>query len=175
MGVTIYRSFTPQVHPTAYVHPSAELLGEVFVGEETSVWPTCVLRGDNGAITFGARTSFQDGSVAHATVGVSKTTIGDECTIGHRVIVHGCTVGNHCLIGMGSILLDGAEVGDWSFVAAGSLITPGKKFEPRSFIVGSPAKRVREVTDREVEMITHSTKVYLDLCRTYRAGAARSG
>lgn len=168
-----YQSFEPKVHPTAYVHPAASLIGEVEIGEEASVWPSCVLRGDNGAITLGARTSFQDGSIAHATLGQSKTSVGIECTVGHRVVLHGCTVGNHCLVGIGSVLLDGVELGDWCFVGAGSLLTPGRKFPPRSFILGSPGKAVREVSAKETEWIVHSWKVYQDLCRTYRAQGIR--
>ena len=166
-----YQAFEPKVHPLAYVHPSAQLIGEVEIAEEASVWPTCVLRGDNGAIRIGARTSFQDGSIAHATLGQSKTTIGEECTVGHRVVLHGCTVGSHCLIGIGAIVLDGAELGDWCFLGAGALVTPNRKFPPKSFILGSPAKVVREVSAKELEWIEHSTKVYLDLCRSYRAKA----
>jgi carbonic anhydrase/acetyltransferase-like protein (isoleucine patch superfamily) len=169
MGIVHHQGLKPKIHPLAYVHPAAELLGDVEVGEEASIWPTTVLRGDNGWIRIGARTSVQDGTICHATVGVSNTTIGVECTIGHRVVLHGCTVGDHCLIGIGSTLLDNVEIGDWSFVAAGSLITPGKKFEPRSFILGSPAKRIRAVTDKEIEWIKHSVEVYVGLTRSYRS------
>lgn len=169
MGTTRYDGMTPKVHPLAYVHPAAELLGDVEVGEETSLWPTAVLRGDNGWVRIGARTSIQDGVVCHGTLDQSNTTVGDQCTVGHRAILHGCTVGSNCLVGMGSILLDHVEIGDWSFVAAGSLIPPGRKFPPRSFILGSPAKRVREVSQKELEWITHSWGVYQMLTRKYRA------
>ena len=168
MAIESYGGMNPQVHPLAFVHASAQLLGDVSVAEEASVWPTAVLRGDNGWIRFGARTNFQDGAVAHATLAASNTTVGEECTIGHRAILHGCTVGNHCLVGMGSILLDNCELGDWCFVGAGSLITPGKRFEAGSFILGSPAKRVREIKESEREWITHSCAVYLELARAYR-------
>ncbi len=173
MGIETYDGFTPKIHPTAFVHSSAQLLGEVELAEETSVWPTSVMRGDNGFIKLGARSNFQDGSVAHATLGASNTTVGSDCTIGHRVIIHGCTIGNACLIGMGSILLDNAELGDWCFVAAGSLITPRKKYEPRSFIAGSPAKRIREVKPEEMTMITHAAAVYRELAAKYRAQQQR--
>jgi carbonic anhydrase/acetyltransferase-like protein (isoleucine patch superfamily) len=163
-----YQQHTPKVHALAYVHPSAQLIGEIEIAEEASVWPTCVLRGDNGAIRIGPRTSFQDGSIAHATLGMSSTTIGAQCTIGHRVVLHGCQVGDNCLIGIGSTLLDGVEIGDGSFVAAGTLLTPGKKFPPRSFIMGTPGKLIREVTAKETEWISHSWNVYLELCRQYR-------
>ena len=164
-----YKGCEPKVDPTAYIHPNASLIGEVTLKAEVSVWPSAVLRGDNGSITLGERTNFQDGAVAHSTLDMSTTSIGDECTIGHRAIIHGCKVGNSCLVGMGSILLDGAELGDWCFVGAGSLITPNRKFPPKSFIIGSPAKAVREVSSKDMEWIVHSWKVYLDLCRTYRA------
>jgi carbonic anhydrase/acetyltransferase-like protein (isoleucine patch superfamily) len=170
MAIDSYDGCTPKVHPLAFVHASAQLLGDVEVGEEASVWPTAVLRGDNGWIRFGARTNFQDGAVAHATLGTSNTTVGEECTIGHRTILHGCTVGSHCLVGMGSILLDGVELGDWCFVAAGSLLTPNRKFEAGSFILGSPAKRIRALKPAEKEWIAHSTAVYLELTRKYRRG-----
>lgn len=135
-----------------------------------SVWPTSVLRGDCGAIRIGARSNVQDGTICHATQGYSTTTVGVECTIGHRVTLHGATVGDRCLVGMGSILLDGVELGAECFVAAGSLIPPGKKFEARSFLVGSPAKRVREVSAKDLESIAHAWKTYLELMRGYREG-----
>lgn len=165
-----FRELTPRLHATAWVHPSAQLLGDVELGEDSNVWPLTVLRGDCGTIRIGARTNVQDGTVAHATAGFSETTIGADCTIGHRVILHGCTVGDRCLIGMGSVLLDGCVIGEGSFVAAGSLVTPGKVFEPGSFIVGSPAKRVREVREGDLVMIENACKVYLELVRGYREG-----
>jgi carbonic anhydrase/acetyltransferase-like protein (isoleucine patch superfamily) len=170
VAIQSLQSFVPRVHPLAYVHPSAQLIGDVELGEEASVWPTAVMRGDNGRIALGTRSNFQDGAVAHATVGVSTTTIGTECTIGHRAVLHGCTVGNSCLVGIGATVLDGAELGDWCFVAAGSLIAPNRKFPPKSFILGSPGKVVREVTAKDMEWIVHSWRVYQDLARQYRGG-----
>jgi gamma-carbonic anhydrase len=145
-------------------------MGDVVVHEGASIWPTCVLRGDCGTITIGANSNLQDGTIAHATGGVSVTTVGVGCTIGHRVILHGCTIGDHCLIGMGSIVLDNAVLGESCFVAAGALIPPGKVFEPRSFILGSPAKRVREVTAKDLEAIAQGARVYLELMRAQRGG-----
>lgn len=170
MASYAFGALTPRIHPTAYVHPAVELLGEVVLAEEVSVWPTSVLRGDCGSVTIGARTNIQDGSIAHATGGVSQVEVGQECTIGHRVTLHGCRVGDHCLVGMSSTLLDNVTLGEWCFVAAGSLLPPGKVYEPRSFILGSPAKRVREVSPKELEAIAHAWQVYRDLARTYRAG-----
>jgi carbonic anhydrase/acetyltransferase-like protein (isoleucine patch superfamily) len=174
MTIDSFSGLAPQVHPRAWVHPSAQLLGQVVVHEEASVWPTCVLRGDVGQITIGARSNVQDGTIAHATFGVSVTEVGVETTIGHRVVLHGCRVGDHCLVGMSSTLLDNARLGEWCFVAAGSLLTPGRVFEPRSFILGSPARRVREVNARELEAIDHGWRVYLELMQAHRDPSAPS-
>lgn len=168
MSSEAFEGLSPIVHPTAFVHASACLLGDVKLEEDVSVWPTAVLRGDCGAIRVGARSNIQDGSVLHATTDFSQTHLGVECTIGHRVVLHGCTIGARCLVGMGSVLLDGVELGDECFVAAGSLVTPGKKFEARSFLVGSPAKRVRAVTERELSAIENGWKSYLRLKQGYR-------
>jgi carbonic anhydrase/acetyltransferase-like protein (isoleucine patch superfamily) len=159
---------TPRIHPGAWVHTSAVVVGDVVLHDGASIWPTTVLRGDCGTITIGANTNVQDGSIAHATGGVSVTTVGTGCTIGHRVILHGCTVGDQCLVGMGSTVLDNAQLGDFSFVAAGSLVPPGRVFEPRSFIMGTPAKRVREVTAKDLEAIDQGARVYLELMRRHR-------
>ncbi|MFO0597399.1 MAG: gamma carbonic anhydrase family protein [Myxococcaceae bacterium] len=171
--IEAFGALSPRVHQRAWVHPSAQLLGDVVLEEDVSVWPTSVLRGDCGTIHIKARTNVQDGTVCHATSGVSTTTVGVECTIGHRVILHGCTIGDRCLVGMGSILLDGVELGDHCFVAAGALVPPGKKFEPYSFLVGSPAKRVRAVTEKDLAAIDHAWKTYRELTRGYSAASSR--
>lgn len=161
-------SLTPVVHPGAFVHPGAWVLADVHLAEDASVWPGCVLRGDSGRITVGARTNLQDGTICHATTGQSVTTIGADCTVGHRVTLHGCTVGNHCLVGIGATLLDGVVLGDGCFVAAGALIPPGKVFEPGSFILGTPGKRIRAVTEDERAVIERSAKHYVQLARQHR-------
>ena len=102
MAIATWQGHIPRIHPSAWIHGSAQVIGEVELAEDVSVWPTCVMRGDNGHIKLGARTNFQDGSIAHATLGLSNTTVGIECTIGHRAVLHGCTVGDHCLIGIGA-------------------------------------------------------------------------
>ena len=170
MPIENFERYAPRVHPDAFVHAGAWVIGEVEIAERATVWPGAVLRGDHGAIRIGARTSIQDGTVAHATVADSTTEVGEECTVGHRVILHGCRIGARCLIGMGSILLDHVEVGDECFVGAGSLLTGQKKFPPRSFILGSPARRVREVTTDEIEWIVLSCKSYQELAHRYLAG-----
>src|SRR5688572_19129022 len=106
-----YKQHVPDLHPEAYVHEDATLIGDVHVGAEASIWPGAVLRGDDGTIRIGARTSVQDGSVIHTTKGLSRTTVGERCTVGHNVILHGCTVEDECLIGMGAILLDNCVIG----------------------------------------------------------------
>lgn len=161
-------ALAPAVSPSAFVHPGAWVLGEVVLGDEVSVWPASVLRGDVGRISVGARTNLQDGTIAHATSGVSVTTLGEECTVGHRVTLHGCTVGNRCLVGMGSTLMDNVVLGDECFVAAGTLIPPGKTFPARSFILGMPGKRVREVSAEELEAIAKGWRGYVGLAKRHR-------
>lgn len=168
MPIETFENFTPRIHPEAFLHAGAHVLGDVEVGPDSTLWPAVVLRGDQGAIRIGARTSIQDGSIAHSTFDVSQTRVGDECTIGHRVILHGCIIGARCLVGMGSTLLDNVQLGDDCFVGANSLLTPGKVFPPRSFILGSPARRIREISPAELKWIEHSWKTYQDLGRRYR-------
>lgn len=170
MPIETFENQTPRVHPRALVHPTAHLIGDVDIGEETYVLPMVVMRGDSGAIRIGARTSIQDGSVLHATTGVSTTSVGAKCTVGHRVILHGCKVGNLCLVGMGSVVMDNAELGDSCFLAAGSLVPPGKVYPPRSFILGSPARRQRDITETEQQVMELSWQSYVALLHRYRAG-----
>ncbi len=119
-----YRGYVPQIAATAYVDPQAVVIGDVVIGEHTSVWPCAVMRGDMDSIRIGARCSIQDGSVVHVQANEYEAHVGDDVTVGHRVILHGCTVGSRCLIGMGSIILNGAKIGDGCIIAAGALI-PG--------------------------------------------------
>jgi carbonic anhydrase/acetyltransferase-like protein (isoleucine patch superfamily) len=158
----------PQVHEAAFADRSAQISGDVKIGAESSVWPLCVLRGDVSPIVIGKQTNLQDGTIIHATGGISSVHVGDRCTIGHRAILHGCTVGNDCLVGMGAILLDNVIVGDGCFVAAGALIPPGKTFQPGSFIMGAPAKRVRLAGDKERMVIDASWRVYVELMQLHR-------
>jgi carbonic anhydrase/acetyltransferase-like protein (isoleucine patch superfamily) len=144
-----FRGIVPTVDPSAYVDLSAQVIGDVHIGAESSVWMNVVIRGDVHWIRVGARTNVQDGTVVHVQGGTHPTTIGDEVTIGHGAIVHGCTIADRCLIGMGAILLNGVKVGSESIVAAGSLVPEGFVVPPRSLVMGSPAKVRRELTEAE--------------------------
>jgi carbonic anhydrase/acetyltransferase-like protein (isoleucine patch superfamily) len=148
-----YQGIVPTVDPSAYVDPSAQVIGDVHVGPESSVWMNVVIRGDVHWIRIGARTNVQDGTVIHGQTGTHPVTIGDEVTIGHGAIVHGCTIEDRCLIGMGAILLNGVRVGSESIVAAGSLLVEGFVVPPRSLVMGSPARIRRSLSNDEVESI----------------------
>ncbi|MBM9615060.1 gamma carbonic anhydrase family protein [Desulfobulbus rhabdoformis] len=171
-----YRDYQPQVGKGGWVAPNATLIGDVELGEDVSLWFGVIVRGDVHRIRIGARTNIQDLCLLHITQheGAQRndsdghpTIIGSECTVGHRVILHGCTVGDCCLIGMGAILLDGVEIGRESIVGAGSVVTPGKKFPPRSLIMGTPAKVVREISDEQVQDFHASWKRYVALKNEY--------
>jgi carbonic anhydrase/acetyltransferase-like protein (isoleucine patch superfamily) len=148
-----FRGVVPTVDLTAYVDLSAQLIGDVHIGAESSIWMNVVIRGDVHRIRIGARTNVQDGTVVHVQGGTHPTTIGDEVTIGHGAIVHGCTIEDRCLIGMGAILLNGVKVGSDSIVAAGSLVPEGLVVPPRSLVMGNPAKLRRELTDADAAAI----------------------
>jgi len=156
-----FRGILPTVDPSAYLDQSAQVIGDVQIGPESSVWMNVVIRGDANAIRIGARTNVQDGTVVHVQAGTHPTTIGDEVTIGHGAIVHGCTVEDRCLIGMGAILLNGVSVGTESIVAAGSLLPENFQVPPRSLVMGSPAKVRRSLVDAEVGRIRRFAENYV--------------
>ena len=149
MSISAFGDKIPIFSQMAFVHPDATIIGDVVLGDGANVWPGAVLRGDVERIELAARASFQDNSVAHSDPGF-PVYIGPDCIVGHGVIVHGAVVGGRCLIGMGSTLLNGCEIGAESIVGANSLVTQGKEFPPRSLIMGSPAKVVREITDEDL-------------------------
>jgi len=165
-----YLGRTPTIDPTAWVHPRATLIGDVLIGPEATVWPNATLRGDDGRVVIGARTSIQDGVVIHATEDRSFTAIGDQVTVGHNSTVHGARVADNCIIGMGSILLDNASIGEFCLIGAGTLITQNKQIPPYSLVLGSPGRVVRRVTDEELAWIAYSWHRYVEQCRIYRAG-----
>jgi carbonic anhydrase/acetyltransferase-like protein (isoleucine patch superfamily) len=154
----------PRVHPTAYIDSSAQVIGDVEIGEESSVWMAVVIRGDVNLIRIGRRSNVQDGTVVHAMKDTHATTIGDHVTVGHAALIHGCTVEDRCLIGMGTILLNGARIGAGSIVAAGTLVVEGMEVPPHSLVMGSPGKVKRALTDAEIAEI----QLYADRYVAYR-------
>ena len=158
----------PTVDPTAWVHPSAVVIGRVTLGRRVSIWPGAVLRGDILEIEVGDESNIQDLCVAHTSHGVAPVKIGRRVVVGHRVILHGVKIGDQALIGMGAILLDGSEVGAGAIVAAGALVTEGMKIPPGNLAVGIPAKVVRQVTEAETQRIREGAKQYLDLLAVYK-------
>lgn len=165
-----YRSLTPRVHATAFVADSAHVIGDVELQEDTSVWFCSVLRADVNVIRIGRGTNIQDGTVMHANRGGQPTILGDFVTVGHAARLHGCRIADHCLIGVGAIVLDGAEVGEESLVAAGSLVAPGTKIPPRSFVMGTPAKVRRAVDEADLDLIRRSARNYIELKNEYGSG-----
>ena len=154
---------------TAFIHPAAHVLGKVTLGARVSVWPTAVLRADSDTITIGDDSNVQDGTIIHVDPGV-RTTIGRRVAIGHRAIIHGSTIEDDCLIGMGAILLNGVHVGTGSIIAAGAVCTEGMQIPPNSLVMGIPGKVRREVTDAERERIAHTVNSYLELQERHRRG-----
>jgi carbonic anhydrase/acetyltransferase-like protein (isoleucine patch superfamily) len=173
MNIRSYRSWTPTLGARVYVDPAAVVIGRVTIGDDSSIWPGAVLRGDVHSITVGARTSIQDGSVLHVThegpyaPAGRALIIGSDVTVGHRVTLHACTVGDSCLIGMGSILLDNVVTEDFVMVGAGSVVPPGKRLERYGLYVGSPARRVRELKESEIEFLSYSAAHYIKVKDEY--------
>ena len=163
-----YHGCMPQIDPSAYIQDSAQIIGDVHVGAQSSIWFNVVVRGDVHHIRIGARTNIQDNSTLHVTRGRWPTQVGDEVTVGHAVILHGCRVGNRCLIGMGAIVMDGAEIGDDCLVAAGSLVTPGTKIAPGHLVVGHPAGATRPLRPDELAYLRQSAANYVAHAAGYR-------
>jgi carbonic anhydrase/acetyltransferase-like protein (isoleucine patch superfamily) len=158
---------TPRVHPTVFIADDAFVIGDVEIGEDSSVWFGSVIRGDVNYIRIGARTNIQDHTVIHVNSGTHPTILEAEITVGHRVTLHGCYVESGSLIGIGSILLDGVRIGRESLIAAGSLVTPNTQIPPRSMVMGAPARVRRELTDDEIEHLRHSWQHYVELKNQY--------
>jgi gamma-carbonic anhydrase len=164
----------PNIHPSAYIADSADIIGDVIVGKESSVWFNCVVRGDVFYIRIGERTNVQDGTVIHVSNGRHATILEDHVSIGHNVTLHGCYVEQFCLIGIGSVVMDDVRVGERSLVAAGSLLTPGTKIPPRSLVMGSPATVRRALRDEEANNLDYYWKNYVELSRIYKAAPGGS-
>ncbi len=169
-----YRGQLPRVHPTAFIDSSAQVIGDVEIGEDSSIWMNAVVRGDVHWIRIGARSNVQDGTIVHVMIGTHPTTIGDDVTIGHGAIVHGCTLQDRILVGMGAIILNGGVVGSDSIVAAGTLLTEGTQVPPRSLVMGSPGKVRRELSDEDVASIRTYADRYVGYRLDYMNAAAGS-
>jgi carbonic anhydrase/acetyltransferase-like protein (isoleucine patch superfamily) len=159
----------PDIHPTAFVAPTAVIMGDVTLGEESSVWYTAVLRGDMAPIRIGARTNIQDATIVHVDEGV-PCTIGDRVGVGHRVILHGCTVADECLIGMGSILLNECVIGTGSVIAAGAVVPEGMEVPPGSLVMGVPGRVVRPVDAELARRIAGTWAHYVEQAKAHRSG-----
>ena len=149
----------PEIDESVFVAESADIIGDVKIGKNSSIWYNTVLRGDEHAIRIGENTNIQDGTVIHVGWDVD-TVIGDNVTVGHKALVHGCKIGNNSLVGMGAIVLNGAEIGEYCMIAAGALVTQNKKFPDGVLIMGSPAKAVRELTEEEKQSLIKSADDY---------------
>jgi carbonic anhydrase/acetyltransferase-like protein (isoleucine patch superfamily) len=175
MSTRSHAGVAPTLGARVYVDPQATVIGRVVLGDDVSVWPMAVLRGDVNSIAVGARSSVQDGSVLHVThdgpysPGGQALVVGEDVTIGHRAILHACTIGSRCLIGMGAILLDGVLVEDEVLIGAGSVVPPRKRLPSRTLWVGNPARQVRALTDREVDSLKYSAAHYVRVKDSYRA------
>jgi carbonic anhydrase/acetyltransferase-like protein (isoleucine patch superfamily) len=165
---------SPQLAQDTWAAPDAQIIGDVRIGAEASIWFHAILRGDNEKIAIGARTNIQDGCVLHTDLGY-PLEIGEGCTIGHRVVLHGCLIGANSLIGMGATLLNGVNVGRNCLVGANSLLTEGKAYPDNSLIVGAPARVVRELKDSEIAQLRESAAAYVANARRYKRGFAHVG
>ena len=169
MAIRTYQGITPRIDPTAFIDETAAVIGDVVIGEDSSIWPMVVIRGDIQPIRIGNRTNIQDGSILHVTGDTPYTPggfpleIGDEVTVGHGAILHACTIQALCLIGMGATVLDGAVVESGAMVGAGALVPPGKRLEGGYLWIGAPVKKARALTGKEREFLTFSMRSYVEV------------
>ena len=175
MSVRPFEGELPELGKGVYIDEDATVIGRVAVGKDSSIWPGCVVRGDINTISIGARTNIQDGSVLHVThdsdyaPGGYSLSIGDEVTVGHKAMLHACSIGNRCLIGMSAIVLDGAVIEDNVVLGAGSLVAPRKRLESGYLYLGQPARRVRKLTEEELNYLGYSAEHYIRLKDRYLA------
>ena len=168
-----FKGIEPAIGENTYIDESAVVIGDVVIGDDCSVWPLTAIRGDVNIIRIGNRTNIQDGCVLHVShqgefnPSGAELRIGDEVTVAHKVLLHGCQVGNQCLIGMGSIIMDNAVIEDQVMVGSGSLVSPGKVLESGHLYLGNPAKQKRELTEREIEMMSYLANHYVQLKNEY--------
>ena len=175
MMILQHKGRTPEIDATAYLAPGSCVIGDVSIGENTSLWFNVVVRGDVNSICIGSNTNIQDGSVIHVTLDTHPTVIGNNVSVGHNVTLHGCTIHDKCLIGIGAKVLDGAVVGESSLVAAGSLVSPGTEIPPRSLVMGCPARIKRSLTDAECADMHAIAERYVRYKDEYRNDVKRIG
>ena len=172
-NIRAYKSIYPTIGNKAYIDPQACVIGKVTLGDDASIWPMAVVRGDVSTINIGERTNIQDGAILHVTHdgpysnGEGPLTIGDDVTVGHQAMLHACTIGDRCLIGMSAIVMDNVVIENEVLLAAGSIVPPNKKLEARSLYRGNPAKRVRDLTQDEIEMLAYSAQHYVKMKNEY--------
>jgi len=177
MSIRSHAGLHPRIAVGAYIDPDSVVIGDVEIGEGSSVWPMTVIRGDIHRIRIGKRTSVQDGSILHVTHAGPYNPdgfpllIGDDVTIGHKAMLHGCTIGNRILIGMAAVIMDGARVHDEVIIAAGTLVPPGKVLESGYLYKGNPVRQARPLTDKELTFFNYTSKRYVDLAAKYIAAA----
>jgi len=168
MPIINYGDKTPKTEDSTFIADTAVIIGDVTIGKNSSVWYGAVLRGDMNYIKIGDNVNVQDNSVMHGTANKFPTIIGDNVSIGHNSTVHGCTIGSNCLIGMGSIILEGAKIGNWCIIAAGAVIPEGATIPDNSIVMGIPGKVTSKLTDEHKERITRNWKAYVDLIEEYK-------
>jgi carbonic anhydrase/acetyltransferase-like protein (isoleucine patch superfamily) len=175
MSIRDFENYSPQINRSAFVDETAVVIGNVSIGADSSIWPLSVVRGDIHSISIGSRSNVQDGSVLHVThdseyaPGGHALLIGDEVTVGHKVILHACTIGDRCLVGMGSTVLDGAALEQGVMLGAHSLVAPNKVLESGYLYVGVPARKIRKITDKERDWLVYSARHYVELKNRHMA------
>jgi carbonic anhydrase/acetyltransferase-like protein (isoleucine patch superfamily) len=163
-----YKGIYPNIHESAFIAPTASIIGDVEIGADSNIWYNCVLRGDVNDIKIGARTNIQDGTVIHVTTDFSGTYVGDDVTVGHSAILHACRIENHGFVGMQALVMDGAVVESYAMLAAGALLSPGKRVPTGQLWAGRPAKYMRELKPEEIDYIKWSAPHYAELGREHK-------
>ena len=170
-----YKGKYPKIHESVYLSENTVIIGDVEIGEDSSVWFGSIIRGDVNYIRIGRRTNIQDNCVVHVTHDTHPTIIGDNVTVGHRVVLHGCVLHNNILVGMGAVVMDGVEIEDWVIVGAGALVTPNKKIPSGVLVAGVPAKIIRDLKEEEINLIKESAQNYVNYKNEYLKGENGEG
>jgi len=166
--IRAYRGIVPKIAASAYIDPSAQVIGDVIVGERSSIWPNVTARGDTNFIRIGDESNVQDNSVLHCDPGIFPLEIGNRVTVGHLAMLHGCTIGDDCMIGIGAVVLNGAKIGNGSVVAAGAVVPEGAEVPPKSMVMGVPAKVKRQLTEDERQRFRDNARHYVEAAQIYK-------